>query len=263
MMEEQGNTNLSQKRILVVDDDPGQLEILRSYLEPTYIVGTVSYGQFAMDYVKEYATDLILLDILMPVMDGFDCFRAIRNTSEGRNIPVIFFTGKSTRNIVLESISMGVDGYMVKPIAKDQLLDKVSEILTAQENVKNKKTVLAVDDDVSYLKIINSSLKESFKVVMINTEKLAMEYLNNSIPDIVILDSQMPSDSANVILKHIRNDERLMDIPIIMLKGINEKSVMVDEKGFGPDKSLLKPVSKLDLMKAIVAAFSQRGKELN
>ena len=139
----------AKKRILVVDDDTEQLEIIRSFLEPTYIVGTVSHGQFAPEYIREYQTDLILMDVVMPEMDGFATLRAIRQVEEGENIPIIFITGKNTRNIVLQTINIGTDGYMIKPIVRDVLLEKIKTILSSQSYVKNKKTVLAIDDDQS------------------------------------------------------------------------------------------------------------------
>lgn len=256
-------SNGGQKRILVVDDDPQQLEVMRMYLEPTYIVGTVSYSKFALEYIRQYRTDLILLDVMMPVMDGFQTLRAIRKVEEGINIPVVFITGKSSRQIVLDSISLGVDGYLVKPVDKDALLTKVAAILDAQNNMLHKKTVLAIDDDVTYLKMINSALKDSFNVVMINSSKLAMEYLISHKPDVILLDYQMPLYSGGALLGYIRKLPTLSDIPVIMLTGVNDRNVVLECMQDNPDKFLLKPVSKLDLMKAIVAALSSHGQHID
>jgi len=190
----------AKKRILIVDDDDDALEITRHYLEPDYLVGTVSVGKLAIDYVKEYHTDLIIMDVVMPVMDGFQTLKELRSMDRGKDIPVIFITGKSSRNIVLESISVGIDGYLIKPFSKEQLISKTNEVLHRQMNMVDKKTILAIDDDVTYLKIINSALKDSFNVVMINSARLAMEYLNNHKPDVVILDYQMPLQSGTAML---------------------------------------------------------------
>lgn len=252
-----------KKRILVVDDDPQQLDMMRAFLEPTYLVGTVSYSKFALDYIRQYHTDLILLDVMMPVMDGFQTLRAIRNIEEGINIPIIFITGKSARNVVLDSISVGVDGYMVKPVAKDTLLSKVASILEAQNSMHHKKTILAIDDDVTYLKIINNALKESFNVIMINSSKLAMEYLTSHKPDLILLDYQMPLYSGSAMLGYIRKLPDLADIPVIMLTGINDRNVVLECMQDNPDKFLLKPVSKLDLMKAIVSSLNAHGQHID
>lgn len=256
-------SGFGKKRILVVDDDPQQLDVVRKFLEPAYFVGTVSYSKFALEYIRQYHTDLILLDVMMPIMDGFQTLRAIRNLEEGINIPIIFLTGKNSREIVLDSISLGVDGYLIKPVSKETLISKINSVLEAQNNMLHKKTVLAIDDDVTYLKIINSALKDAFNVVMINSSKLAMEYLTSHKPDIILLDYQMPLYSGGAMLGYIRKLPDLSDLPVIMLTGINDKNVVMECMQDKPDKFLLKPVGKLDLMKAIVSVLSSHGQHID
>lgn len=256
---EEYQANGCKKRILIVDDDPEYLEVLRSYLEPEYDVGIISYGKFALDYIRQYHTDMILLDVMMPVMDGFQTLQAIRNLEEGINIPVIFISGKSSKETVLASINYGVDGYFVKPVDKTELLKKIDNIFQAQNNMTHKKTVLAIDDDVTYLKIINACLKETFNVVMINSAKLAMEYLTSHQPDVILLDYQMPLYSGSTMLSYIKKTPELQNIPVIMLTGINDKQAVVECLAEHPDKFLLKPVSKLELLKSIVNVLDSTG----
>lgn len=252
-----------KKRILIVDDDPEVLEILRSYLEPDYQVGTLDNGDFAVEYIKSNETDLILMDVVMPDKDGFEVVKDIRNSEEGKDIPVLFVTGKSDRNIVLDSINLGVDGYLIKPVAKDRLRRKVLDVLNRQDVMKNKKTLLTVDDDVTYLKIINNSLKDNFNVVMINSTKLALNYLDTHKPDIVLIDYNLvPYEGHGVMdyIRHVLNDK---DMPIIMMAGINDKKAIVENITDRPDRFLIKPISKLDLLKAIISALCDHGKSLN
>lgn len=252
------NNESRKKRILVIDDDIGTLQIMKTYLEPEYAVGIVKSGKFALDYIREYETDMILLDVAMPVMDGFQTLRAIRNVEEGINVPVIFVTGSNSRSVVLESLCSGVDAYLVKPVKKEQLLLKVKEVFDSQNHMKHKRTVLAIDDDVTYLKIINTYLKDSFNVVMINSAKLAMEYLNGHRPDVILLDYQMPLHSGSTILNHIRRTDEIGDIPVIMLTGISDKEVVVKCLTEHPDKFLLKPVNKIELIRGIYSVLEIR-----
>lgn len=253
----------TKKRILIVDDDQEILDIYRLYLEPTYIVATVSHGQFAIDYVREYPTDLILLDVVMPVMDGFQTLQALRSEPLIGKIPVIFVTGKSSRNIVLESISVGVDGYLLKPIVKDQLLSKVNEMIVRQSSVTSRKTVLAIDDDVTYLRILNNMLKDNYNVVMINSVRLAMEYLSSHTPDIILLDYHMPLSSSNTLLSYLNNNDDFTYVPLIMLVGIKDKNIVYDKLEKRPDSFLLKPVSKMDLIRTMVTVIRNKQKQLS
>lgn len=253
MREFVGNT---KKRILVVDDDSVQLELIRAFLEPEYLVGTVNNGRFALEYVRQYKTDLILLDILMPGTDGFKTLKLIKELEEGRNIPVIFITGKNSKEAVLDSINAGVDECLIKPIVKDKLLATVDKVLKTQTNLADKKTVLAVDTDVMCLKRINNSLKETYNIVMVNSSEMAVGYMNTHQPDVILLDYQMPSYEGESMLGYIRSLPAYKDIPVIILTGINNKHVTSECGKDNPNKVLLKPVGKLDLIKSIETAFN-------
>lgn len=252
-----------KKRILIVDDDPEVLEVLRSYLEPDYQIGTVDDGQFALEYIKTNKTDLILMDVVMPSMDGFTVMQMIKKTEEGKEIPIIFVTGKSDRNVVLDSINLGVDGYLIKPVSKDRLRKKIADILSRQDIVKNKKIILTVDDDVTYLKIINNSLKDNFNVVMLNSTKLAIEYLKEHKPDVVLFDYHLAAYEGHDVIDYIRNVQGDSDMPIIMTTGINERKSVMEDISIRPDRFLIKPISKLDLLRAIISALCDHGKSLN
>lgn len=252
-----------KKRILVIDDDIGALQLMKTYLEPEYVVGLEKSGKFALDYIREYKTDMILIDISMPVMDGFQTLQAIRNMEEGINVPVIFVTGANSRSVVLESICSGVDAYLVKPVKREELLKKVQEVFDSQNSMRHKRTVLAIDDDVTYLKIINTYLKDSFNVVMINSAKLAMEYLKGHKPDVILLDYQMPLYSGSTLLNYIRKEEETAGIPVIMLTGISDRSVVVECLTEHPDKFLLKPIDRIELIRGIYSVLENQEQKKN
>jgi len=256
------NNNENKNRILIVDDDPEFLDLMRNYLEEDYIVGTIAYGKFALDYIREYPTDLVIMDVLMPSMDGFATLKQIREAKEGASIPVIFITGKSNRNIVLDSINVGVDAYIVKPVSKEMLSAKIIEILKNKKAMPSKKTILAVDDDVTYLKIINNSLKDVFNVIMLNSEDMAERYLSTNTPDIIVLDYQMANNGGIRLLNKIKANSDYNEVPVIMMAGLNDKVIATTEMISRPNRFLIKPVSKLDLMKNIISCLNDFGKNI-
>lgn len=248
----------NKRRILIIDDDPEYLELLRSYLENDYMIGTVGFGELAIEYISKNPTDLVLMDVQTSNPNGFSTLAAIKETEEGRSIPVIFITEKNNRNLVLDSINLGVDGYLVKPITKPMLLSKLNNVLLSHIGSQDKKTILAVDDDITYLKIIRKSLKDVYNVIMLKDGALALEYLKNHTPDVFILDYQLPKVGEVSLFNVIRSRKEYDKAPVIMLLGINQKKL---GKGFDdkPDKFLIKPVSKLDLVKAIASSLADRG----
>ena len=89
------------KHILVIDDDAMTLETMRSYLEDIARVHTVNGGRQALEYLHQHRVDIILLDVEMPLMDGYATLEQLRKLEECINVPVILCTGRQDRNTIL------------------------------------------------------------------------------------------------------------------------------------------------------------------
>ncbi len=113
-----------RKRILVVDDDAMNLKRTRMILEKNYNVLLAESGREALDKIKCEKIDLILLDIAMPIMDGLETFKRMKDS--GVDIPVIFLTASGYEDDVRTAISLGAINYLKKPFYPDELLKRVS-----------------------------------------------------------------------------------------------------------------------------------------
>ena len=236
--------------ILVIDDDIQTLETMRIYLEDHARVATVLGGRQALEHVRSYPVDIILLDVDMPIMDGFKTLEQLRNIEECINVPVILVTGKTDTNTILNSSLMGVDGYLVKPVNKTDLIKKIDEAYLAKQQKVNRKTVLMIDDDMSYLKQINSFLQDKYNVVMINSAKLGMTYLMSNTPDVIILDYQMPLYNGATLLNMIQKNNSNY-IPVIILSGALNVDALKECYAYRPFAYLAKPVTKETLIENI------------
>lgn len=119
-----------KKHVLVVDDDTEQLILLREQLEEFYDVTPVKSGEAAFKYLLKHTTDIILLDYLMPEMDGPDVIRKLRTIEEYAEIPVVFLTGMTEKSAVLKTlIELQPQGYIVKPAKKSELVAKIIDVL--------------------------------------------------------------------------------------------------------------------------------------
>lgn len=237
--------------ILVVDDDMATLEITTLYLQDIARVTTVNGGRQAIEYVKQYPVDLILLDVEMPLMDGFLTLEQLRNIEECINVPVILVTGHKDKATIINSCLMGVDGYLVKPVDKDTLINKVNEVYESRRTKENKRTVLLIDDDLPYLKQLNTMLNETYNVVMINSAKLALNYLMKNTPDVIILDYQMPLYNGANVMNMIQRNNVGRPIPIIILSGALDRSALQECYAYKPAACLAKPVTKEVLIENI------------
>lgn len=116
---------MDEKKILVVDDDQNMLQLLYTFLRDSYRVTTATNGQEALDMIREKRPDLVLLDYLMPGMNGKETLEVIRNDEELKNLPVFFLTGVSDTNKISECLKLDPIGYILKPIGKFSLLAKI------------------------------------------------------------------------------------------------------------------------------------------
>lgn len=119
----------SKKCILAVDDAAFILSRITDALGRYYDMVTVNSGARALKYLHKNKPDLILLDIRMPLRDGFDILREIRTMEDRADIPVIMLTGMEDKRYVMESIKLGIRDYVLKPFDPDDLLVRVQRIL--------------------------------------------------------------------------------------------------------------------------------------
>jgi CheY-like chemotaxis protein len=118
------------KRILVVDDDEMVLMALDELLRPEgYEIQAVSSGAEALDKIGQNRYDLILLDVIMPQMDGFDLCKRIRGIEKYKETPIVFLTAKSREEDRVRGIEAGANLFLSKPISPDRLLKIVSDTL--------------------------------------------------------------------------------------------------------------------------------------
>ncbi len=116
-------------RILVVDDEPDTLNLLQITLKPAgYIIESVMSGEEAIDRIRNDAYDLLLLDVMMPAMDGFDVIRTLQAESQPLP-PFIFLTAKGREQDIEIGSALGAAGYLVKPATRGNLLDAIQAAL--------------------------------------------------------------------------------------------------------------------------------------
>ena len=126
---------MTKGHILIVDDDKNMLKMLRMFLADDYTVTIVDSGKLALEAVIKKTPDLILLDYMMPLFDGPHVLEIIRKREESKNVPVLFLTSVTDREKILECLSLNPQGYLVKPISREELLQRVDEVLNPLKKI--------------------------------------------------------------------------------------------------------------------------------
>lgn len=116
--------------VLIVDDEPRMLELLKLYIQPYgYTCQLVDSAQQALDLCRQHVFDLILLDVMMPDMDGWTCCRLIREHS---NIPILMVTARNQREDIIRTREVGANDYISKPIQEGELIGRMEVLLQQQ-----------------------------------------------------------------------------------------------------------------------------------
>ena len=117
------------KRILLIDDSMIQLRILQGLLRNKYETVMATSGLEGLSLAKEEQPDLILLDYDMPIMSGKQTYRKLQEQAETKDIPVVFLTGVDGRKEVEEVLVYRPQGYLLKPVQQNRLLETVEKLL--------------------------------------------------------------------------------------------------------------------------------------
>jgi len=204
-------------KILVVDDDKDIRNVLTLLLRDKYEVSTVDSGKAAVEFITaEPKTDLIILDVMMPEMDGFETCEKIRAVS---NVPVLFLTAKSSERDRLTAYGIGGDDFLSKPFSQSELLIKVSALLRRYKEYRGKPES-ALEIENLEIDFANHSVCSSGKpVALTDTEYAILEYLIKNrgttvaapkLYEAVWQEKYLPG-SSNTVMVHVLNLRRKIE----------------------------------------------------
>jgi DNA-binding response OmpR family regulator len=161
---EQKNQN---SMVLIVDDTPKNIQLIGSILmEQKYRISVAKNGREALKVVKDVKPDIILLDIMMPELDGFETCKHLKNSEETRDIPVIFLTAKIEAEDIVKAFELGAVDYIIKPFNSKELMVRVNthlELKYAHEKIKKSEQELRkvnekITDSINYAQHIQSAI---------------------------------------------------------------------------------------------------------
>jgi DNA-binding response OmpR family regulator len=179
--------------ILIVDDDDSIRSLLQQELSDAgYLIEQAANGKEALEAVRKNKPDLIILDVMMPEMNGFDVAAVLKNDPQTMDIPIIVLSVVQDK---ARGYRIGVDRYLTKPINTTELFAEVGSLL---EQGKSKKKVMIVDEDSAAVKSLTDVLKTKGYYVVESDGKELVEKAISTQPDIIILNSVL-SDKQEIV----------------------------------------------------------------
>jgi len=198
--------------ILVVDDEVFARELLGGYLESEYRIVTAKSGDEAVQKAQQLRPDGITLDVLMPGGGGFETLAALRRTPETANIPIIMVSIVDQKQA---GFALGAADYLIKPIGKSVVLDTIRKHVP---HTNDDASILLVDDDPKTLELLEEILRSAgYETQSVRSGARALEVLSSKLVSAVLLDLMMPGMDGFEVLRHIRKEDPLKELPIFVI----------------------------------------------
>lgn len=168
--------------ILLVDDEEDILDFLERILKDHYTILRAENGKQALEIVKEEAVQLIICDIMMPVMDGFELCRLLKEDFNYSHIPFILLTAKNTIQSKVQGLELSADAYIEKPFSKEHLFAQITSLLTNRNRLKEYfaasplvhiKSMAHSKSDERFLETMSEKILEKIEDADLNVDTLA------------------------------------------------------------------------------------------
>jgi signal transduction histidine kinase/CheY-like chemotaxis protein len=208
--------------VLVVDDDADTRQVLQRFLNRKgFPVECASSGEEGLRLSRKLHPMAIILDVMMPGMDGWAVLSTLKSEPEVRDIPVVMLTIVDDKNL---GYALGATDYMIKPVDRDRLM----EILAKFRDVPPPRWALVVDDEEPARKMLTQILeKERWNVFQAENGLVALERIAKQRPDLILLDLMMPKMNGYQFLAELRKHDKWRSIPVIV---VTAKDMSTEER---------------------------------
>jgi CheY-like chemotaxis protein len=202
--------------VLVIDDDPTARDLLATYLaDEGFTVETAASGVDGLKRARALGPAAIILDILMPDIDGWTVLAALKGEPELATIPVIIVTIVDEHG---RGVALGAAGYLTKPIDRDRLVAMLSRLCAAD----GAGTVLVVEDDDEQRQFARASLgTRRWRVREAANGRLALEAIAAELPDVILLDLMMPEMDGFELVAALQANAAWGEIPVVVLTALD------------------------------------------
>ena len=258
-------------RVLVVDDDPRAVEHVARLLEMRDCpVHRAFGGREALDILEREEVDLVVLDLMMPEVTGFDVLRGVREGKRNRSVPVVVLTAKCLSAEERRGLESSVSGVLEKSECdEDQVLGAVSQALrkppskkvplsrhSPSAEVSRDATILIVEDEPGQRKLYRLYLEDAgFAVLEASDGEQGLKVLKDGKPDLILLDIEMPKMNGLEFLGKLAESQDALT-PVLV---VSSRSAPGEVRGLGTAGYLSKPVRRDELLNTVGCLCQARG----
>jgi len=252
---------LKEKKTILIIEDMGALRHLysqnlrRAGFNPI----VQDSGEGGLKKARDLKPDLILLDVVLPGMDGMEVCRRLKSSQQTKDIPIVMVSGGRTlKKDVMEGIGTGAIHYVLKPVDFDHLINLIDKIfkgnaLKSSTIVQKKKTILIVDDLGSLRHVLSFELnKKGFKILTAESGERGIQIATSEKTDLILLDVMMPVMDGLQTCRRLKENAKTKNIPIIMLTAKSQRKDVLEGFQAGAMSYIVKPYKFEELYEKIV-----------
>ena len=257
-----------RKKIFLVDDVEYSLLRTKQYLKDYYTVYTLDSAFRMLELLEKVKPDIILLDINMPGLDGYEALKKIKADKRHADIPVIFLSGNDDEDSIVKGLSLGAVDHVTKPYTPKDLHDRIAFHLHPLENQyelrldtdKNlsKPSIFAVDDSPSMLRSIHFALRNHYKVHTLQKPENLKKVIGGIKTDLFLLDYYMPVINGFELVRIIREFPKFEKTPIIFLTSESSSDHLSEAVHLGINDYIVKPFNPRKLRDKISKALAKK-----
>ncbi|MCL2605121.1 MAG: response regulator [Defluviitaleaceae bacterium] len=240
-------------KIIYVDDVVYHLKTTKERLKNYFDIIPAQSADELFEKLETMTPDLILLDINMPEVDGYETIKRMMENERYAKIPVIFLTAKAERKAILKGLELGAVDFVIKPYEDNALIERITYYLYPETRPESKPIVLAVDDSPSILKAINFLLNKDCVIYTLNEPDKIKSVLKIASPDLFLLDCKMPVMSGFELIPTIRDHKDHKETPIIFLTSEANFDTIAVARSLGACDFIVKPIDDEILYNKVMA----------
>ena len=210
LLESDGATNGDRPRILLADDS----KIIHTFIgnalreSPYHLLSAYDGGE-GFRLAVEHVPDLLISDIDMPVMNGYEMCQRIKETESTRGIPILILSARGAGVDIDRGFDAGANDFLTKPVADNELLSRIEMMLDSTLTSQREKILVVEDSSVQRALITQSLAQQGFEIISGKDGEEGLELAIENVPDLVITDSEMPLMNGRDLTRALRQRDEL------------------------------------------------------